>query len=374
MDVSKDVVQGYADTLSSMADDSAKATANRIIELFEDLGDAYTDEEWAKARDWLIDRGYEDIVVPYATASAQAGAAMVSYTTNGEASAELQIPTRDYFEQSVRYHARELFGGAGVEAFSNRVASAVSRSVRRAADRTAMAAKGNDGSEVRFARVPRGETCGFCIMLASRGFVYLSMESAGEMPFGFNDFHDHCDCAVYASTDDIDIEGYDPDAYLERYLSCRSAVDYGYTNGAGDKCSALWEAYSSMPERYRETHSFNDYCVYAICKEMDARDRSWTNAKTDDIGFEEDGDAGDSEKAAAAALGRNGIASKAGESTVSAYKMQWSVGSDSGNVIAMCDEDDADDATNELMAAAMRGDIDEALLIYGGKVRRIRKP
>lgn len=47
--------------------------------------------------------------------------------------------------------------------------------------------------QVRYARVPCGtETCDFCLMLASRGFVYLSEESAE----GTNHVHRGCDCVV----------------------------------------------------------------------------------------------------------------------------------------------------------------------------------
>ena len=49
--------------------------------------------------------------------------------------------------------------------------------------------------QVRYARVPQGEeTCDFCLMLASRGFVYLTAESAE----GWNHTHRNCDCIVVA--------------------------------------------------------------------------------------------------------------------------------------------------------------------------------
>ena len=80
--------------------------------------------------------------------------------------------------------------------------------------------------DVRYARVPTGEeTCEFCIMLASRGPVYLTFDSAG----GDDHFHPHCDCRIvpffgtYVIGDSrrgsiMTIEGYDPDAYFEQYL------------------------------------------------------------------------------------------------------------------------------------------------------------
>lgn len=45
---------------------------------------------------------------------------------------------------------------------------------------------------MRYARVPTGkETCGWCVMLASRGFVYTSRQNAGDNG-RFNYFHAHC--------------------------------------------------------------------------------------------------------------------------------------------------------------------------------------
>jgi len=58
-----------------------------------------------------------------------------------------------------------------------------------------------------FARVPSGPTtCKFCVMVASRGFVYATAESAGES----NSWHDKCDCMVVPGTGPSDYpEGYD---------------------------------------------------------------------------------------------------------------------------------------------------------------------
>lgn len=73
-----------------------------------------------------------------------------------------------------------------------------------------------DPLKPRYARVPSGaETCMFCAMLASRGAVYLSQESAGA---GARDFHDHCDCtAVQIYEGQALPEGFDPDHYLNVY-------------------------------------------------------------------------------------------------------------------------------------------------------------
>lgn len=74
-------------------------------------------------------------------------------------------------------------------------------------------ARSAQANDVRWARVPTGaETCAFCLMLASRGFVYGSAETAGEM----RKFHGHCDCVAVAGDSP---EGYDPDALYEVYAS-----------------------------------------------------------------------------------------------------------------------------------------------------------
>lgn len=77
-----------------------------------------------------------------------------------------------------------------------------------------------DPAVVRFARVPRGAaTCAFCLMLASRGFVYASKGSA-LTAHGMFRYHGGCDCTVAPSWggDDPKIDGYDPDKLYEQYL------------------------------------------------------------------------------------------------------------------------------------------------------------
>lgn len=52
-----------------------------------------------------------------------------------------------------------------------------------------------DRSRPRWARVPVGKTCAFCLMVASRGAVYRSAETAGR------EFHSKCDCQPVPSWD-----------------------------------------------------------------------------------------------------------------------------------------------------------------------------
>lgn len=93
----------------------------------------------------------------------------------------------------------------------------VDQYVKQAARNTIVQAGRRDPWKPRFARVPRGAvTCGFCLMLASRGPVYLTQKTAGE----FTKFHGLCDCQIVPiGPNDPLPDGYDPDALYGEYLA-----------------------------------------------------------------------------------------------------------------------------------------------------------
>lgn len=73
-----------------------------------------------------------------------------------------------------------------------------------------------DGAQ--FAWIPHGDTCPFCITLASRGWQYASKKA---LKYGHAEhIHPHCDCQ-YATrfSSNTNVAGYDPDKYLEMYNS-----------------------------------------------------------------------------------------------------------------------------------------------------------
>lgn len=91
--------------------------------------------------------------------------------------------------------------------------------VRQPARETLSLNARKDPSKPRWARVPSGgHTCAFCMMLASRGFVYATKRSAGDM----NRYHAGCTCRVVCSWEESPhVDGYDPDAYLSLYARAR---------------------------------------------------------------------------------------------------------------------------------------------------------
>lgn len=72
-----------------------------------------------------------------------------------------------------------------------------------------------DPSRARWARVPSGvTTCKWCVMLASRGAVYVDDIAAGDM----NQFHDNCDCMQVQIRSATDYpEGHSVEAFERLY-------------------------------------------------------------------------------------------------------------------------------------------------------------
>lgn len=111
-----------------------------------------------------------------------------------------------------------FLGESPEQAVRRRIGNLARDQVKRQANRTMAENCARDG--VRYARVPRGsETCGFCIMLASRGFVYTTPEAAQHS-------HDGCDCKVMPGFDGAEVEGYDPDSMYDLYREARERAEH----------------------------------------------------------------------------------------------------------------------------------------------------
>lgn len=75
-----------------------------------------------------------------------------------------------------------------------------------------------DPTGPRYARVPQGKTCAFCTMLASRGFVYASEDTAGK----WHQYHHDCDCKIVPSWGETRIEGHDPAKLKDMYEQAKA--------------------------------------------------------------------------------------------------------------------------------------------------------
>ncbi len=96
----------------------------------------------------------------------------------------------------------------------NTVPATVSRLVKRVGADTMLKNAERDGAQ--FAWVPMGDTCAFCMTLASRGWQYMSKNA---MKNGHAEhIHANCDCTYAIRFDGKStVAGYDPDRYREMY-------------------------------------------------------------------------------------------------------------------------------------------------------------
>lgn len=110
--------------------------------------------------------------------------------------------------------AKTVQGIANVSQNEDLLGNAVGRLVKQAGADTTLQNALRDSAQ--FAWIPQGETCAFCIMLASQGWQYASKKAikGGHAEH----IHSNCDC-TYAIRFDTrsDVRGYDPQKYRDMY-------------------------------------------------------------------------------------------------------------------------------------------------------------
>lgn len=96
------------------------------------------------------------------------------------------------------------------------ISGAVGRLVKLAGVDTTMQNALRDGAQ--WAWIPSGDTCAFCITLASRGWQNASKKA---LKNGHAEhIHANCDCTYAVRFDSTTtVEGYDPDAYAKMYYN-----------------------------------------------------------------------------------------------------------------------------------------------------------
>lgn len=110
--------------------------------------------------------------------------------------------------------AKAIYGTLASNRDPNAVGAAVGRSVKLAGVDTLQQNALRDGAE--WAWIPAGDTCPFCLMLASRGWVKASKKAIKN---GHADhIHNNCDCTYCVRYDgETTVEGYEPDKLYDQY-------------------------------------------------------------------------------------------------------------------------------------------------------------
>lgn len=106
--------------------------------------------------------------------------------------------------------AKTIHGVLKTSMNEEEIGASVGRLVKRTGVRTTLHNARRDGAQ--FAWIPQGDTCAFCITLASRGWQDARKADHAEH------IHSNCDCeyAVRFNTS-TNVEGYDPDEYYRQY-------------------------------------------------------------------------------------------------------------------------------------------------------------
>ncbi len=171
--------------------------------------------------------------------------------------------------EAVRYFVGKVSEGAP-QAFVSLCLKRVDEETRKAANRCVAYNATKDPAKPRYGRIPRGETCGFCLMLASFGFYAKTIEAAEHA-------HAHCDCRIVPGFNGkTTVKGYDPDGMYRRYKSCLKAL--GGANGISDdwermpadRKSAYIAAHGNSESRARKA-----YAQRRVAAEIGTRDPAW---------------------------------------------------------------------------------------------------
>lgn len=202
---------------------------------------------------------------------------VAAYGMTADTVIEDAVP-HDMIEGAVRYRAIDLAEGR-VEKFVRDVADLSRYYIHRSAfenmERNCMR------NDLRYARVPSGrETCGFCFMLSSRGFVYRSEQTAGST----HAYHDHCDCVIVPGFKDDDlrlgvqIEGYDPDGMADRWGKCLETI--GGNEALRDEWDALDDKAKARYKGNTESEQYRRFYQARVIAEVETRDFRWLNTNS----------------------------------------------------------------------------------------------
>lgn len=145
------------------------------------------------------------------------------------------------------------------------VSGAIGRLVKQAGQDTTLQNAKRDGAEVAW--IPHGDTCAFCIALASRGWEQVSDK---QLKGGHAEhIHANCDCAYGVRFDsNSGVAGYDPQKYKDMYYApIPDAPLNGINADSKDRINAMRrQAYAQN----REEINAQKRSAYAKRKELES--------------------------------------------------------------------------------------------------------
>lgn len=199
----------YRDTLSKLSDKAAE----EFRKYFFDANGVKKGTGLANAtRQEVIDVAYA-FVTKYGEAAAEVSCQMYdAIAALQKANIDGAIPAATATYQET---AKAVNGTLKQSPTGQLLDGVIQRLVKQPAADTMLHNAKRHGAE--WAWVPSGDTCVFCLTLASRGWQPASKAilKGGHAEH----IHGHCDCQFAIRFDGLDVAGYEPDKYLELYNS-----------------------------------------------------------------------------------------------------------------------------------------------------------
>lgn len=199
------------------------AVSRHSERLSQTAADEFRDAVWKKGGRWnaaglggiprndLISYAYA-LVVKYGEGSAAVACQL--YDEIAELSGVAVPPAVPADIPSYSEVAKAINGTIKTSENEEYVSSTVGRLVKQVGQDTTMQNALRDGAEAAW--IPSGDTCAFCIALASRGWQRVTQKT---LKNGHAEhIHANCDCAYGVRFDStFSVGGYDPDKYLDIY-------------------------------------------------------------------------------------------------------------------------------------------------------------
>ena len=208
MDITKGVWDKYIGTLRKVNEKAAE----EMLKYMESKHWAEFTESFllsSQERKELIDVAY-GISTKYGEAASAAACEMYDAVAKAEkARVPYAVPAK-----TATYKETAIAVNGALKQSPQEAANAVGRLVKQAGVDTTVQNAIRDGAE--WAWVPRGDTCAFCMLLASQGWVRASQKVLdGDHA---EHIHNHCDCTFAIRFDGKStVEGYDPDVLRAQY-------------------------------------------------------------------------------------------------------------------------------------------------------------
>lgn len=210
----------YRDMLARISNKAAEELQDYMLKNGFQIDEAFLDfatslaEKYGEASGALAAQFYDDLEEYWEYVSS--GGSFDAYAYSGKKTAEIaSVPTQE--------EVADAFSGKSEQ----QIIEEMQRLVKQTAEDTTLKNAIRDGAY--YAWVPSGDTCPYCLMIASNGWRRASDKvlKGGHA----SHIHANCDCTfVVRFSDDMDVEGYHPEKIFDTIMAADGNSIYDKLN------------------------------------------------------------------------------------------------------------------------------------------------